>query len=152
MGNNFKFGKNSLSFLDDERLHPTIKLFMIDVLKESKYDISIIDGARIAAEQHELFEKGVSELDGYIDKSDHQIEKYDDNLGRAIDFIPYVKGLNIWDVDNTIISDIWSECFRAFLCVDRLWKQRGDDVGLELGWTYNIGGGRDYPHVGFKKL
>ena len=150
----YNFGKGSLSYLDNPHLHPQIKVFMLDVLKESKYDISIIDGARNTVCQRGLFKKGVTELDGINDLSDHQIEKYDDFLGRAIDIIPYVPHLHldIWNVLDNIVAMLWGELFRAILRVDRLWKQKGVDVGLELGWTYNIGKGRDYPHVSFKLL
>tara|TARA_R110000824_G_scaffold91480_3_gene222660 strand:+ start:3542 stop:3997 length:456 start_codon:yes stop_codon:yes gene_type:complete len=150
--NNYNYGARSLAYLTNENLHPKIYKFMIDVLSESKHDISIIDGIRTEETQGNLFELGLTELDGINELSDHQIEKYPDNLGRAIDCIPYVNGFDIWSVESPIVSDIWAEFFRALLRVDRLWKQRGVDVGLELGWTYNIGGGRDYPHIGFKKL
>lgn len=148
------WGKRSLSYLDDPRLHPKIKEFMTDVLKESKYDMSIIDGARNLHDQKVMFDNKRSELDGTTKLSDHQIEKYADHLGRAIDFIPYVPNLkiNIWKVSDTTTNLVWTECYRAILRVDRLWKQKGIDVGLEFGWTYNISGGRDYPHLGFKKL
>ena len=150
---NFKYGKGSLGYLDDTQLHPQIKIFMIEVLSISTVDISIIDGARNAETQRVHFDKGNSELDGTLKMSDHQIEKYvEDNLGRAIDCIPYVKGVDIWDVRDLTVSWVWCELFRALLRVDRLWKLKGIDVGLELGWTYDINGGRDYPHVSFKKL
>jgi len=149
----YNFGEGSLSYLDNPQLHPQIKIFMSEVLNISKVDISIIDGVRNVEQQQILFLKGVTELDGINELSDHQLEKYDDNLGRAIDVIPYVKGVNIWDVDNHKINLLWSELFRAILRVDRIWKQYHNiDVGLELGWTYDIGGGRDYPHISFKKL
>ena len=149
----YNFGKGSLSYLDNPQLHPQIKVFMSEVLKISKVDISVIDGVRNAEQQQILFLKGVTELDGINELSDHQLEKYDDNLGHAIDVIPYVKGVNIWDVDNHKINLLWSELFRVVLRVDRIWKQYHNiDVGLELGWTYDIGGGRDYPHISFKKL
>jgi len=149
----YNFGKGSLSYLDNPQLHPQIKVFMSDVLNISKVDISIIDGVRNVEQQQILFIKGVTELDGINELSDHQLEKYDDNLGRAIDVIPYVKGVNIWDVDDPKISNLWCELFRAILRVDRIWKQYHNiDVGLELGWTYDISGVRDYPHISFKKL
>ena len=147
----FIWGKGSLSYLEDARLHSKIKPFMDDVLKESKVDMSIIDGARNIHDQRVKFEDGVTELDGTTNLSDHQIEKYADHKGRAVDVIPYING-NVWDVVSPTVEASWSELFRALLRVDRLWKKKGIDVGLELGWTYNISGGRDYPHVGFTKL
>lgn len=148
----FKYGNGSLKYLDDKRLHPDIKYFMEDVLKESVVDISIIDGARTLYDQQVLFDKNVTELDGTNEQSDHQIEKYADHLGRAVDAIPAVKGVDIWDYKNLETVNAWSELFRAILRVDRLWKQKNIDVGLELGWTYNIGNIYDYPHISFKKI
>ena len=71
----FKWGEKSLTYLDDPRLHPKIKVFMSDVLRESRYDISIIDGARDKVEQFKLYQNGNTELDGVTYLSDHQIEK-----------------------------------------------------------------------------
>lgn len=150
--NDFRFIGKSKDILENKKLHPKIKEFMEDVLKESKYDISIIEGVRTQDAQISYFEKGLSELDGVEKMSDHQAEKYEDNLARAIDFIPYAPDKDIWVVEDLAVKNIWTECFRAILRVDRLWKQKGIDVGLELGWTYNIGSGRDYPHISFKGL
>ena len=151
---NHKYGKRSLSYLNNKKLHPSIKVFMVQVLRETKYDISVIRGASTAEEQKDLYILGKTMLDGENNLSDHQPIKFADNKGRAIDFMPYMPdlALDIWDVNNHVVANIWCECFRAILRVDRLWKNKGIDVGLELGWTYNINGGRDYPHIGFTKL
>ncbi len=150
---NYFYGQKSKSFLT-KNMHKMIFVFMDEVIKDSIYDISIIDGARDVNMQNKLFKKNKTELDGVKNLSDHQVEKYGDNLGRAIDFIPYIptNKLNIWDTTNPDVHMIWSECFRSILRIDRLWKEKGIDVGLELGFTYNIGSGRDYPHVSFKRL
>ena len=149
----FKWGSRSLGYLDDIRLEPTIKVFMTEALKESTVDITIIDGARTKVTQNAEYRKGTTWLDGINDLSDHQIEKYEDMLGRAVDVIPAVpKGRNLWDTSDDVVNVAWTELFRAVLRVDRLWKLKGVDVGLELGWTYNMKSGRDYPHIGFKLI
>lgn len=48
-------------------------------------DFMVFDGIRDAEEQHELFLKGASKLDGYDKISRHQD-------GRAIDLVPYESG------------------------------------------------------------
>ena len=148
---NFKWGTKSLNFLTT-RMHPTVKDFMDNVLKVSQVDISVIDGARDKYMQRQLFIDKKSELDGVNLISYHQVEKYSDNLARAIDVIPSSKTLNVWDVDKPEVSYLWLELYRALLRVDFEWKQRGIDVGLELGLAYNIAGGRDYPHISFTKI
>ena len=153
MMSKFRWGNRSLGYLDDERMHPLVRSFMNDVLDESTVDASVIDGARDKSDQAAMFKAKRSELDGVAGLSDHQVEKYEDGLARAIDVIPVMpKGLNVWLVEGSEVAAIWAELFRAILRVDRLWKSRGIDVGLELGWTYDIGGGRDYPHCSFKQM
>ena len=152
MSKDYKWGSRSLSHLDDPRMHPGVKKFMTEVLFESTVDLTAIDGARDADDQAKMFKGKKSSLDGVKRLSDHQIEKYPDNLCRAVDVIPACGKRNVWNVDEPYVAQIWSEYFRAMYRVDRLWKDKGVDVGLELGWTYDIHGGRDYPHASFKKL
>ena len=85
-----------------------------------------------------MFAKGASELDGVHQISDHQ-------TGMAIDVIPYLPGKDIWDVDDLEVKAAWFEVHRAF-------GRAGFKLGLqlELGVWYNIGGGRDYPHISVK--
>ena len=147
----YKWGTRSLEILQHALMHRKVYSFMDDVLRVSTVDFSVIDGVRKQSEQVKMFQDGLSELDGIMQKSDHQPNKFDDGLARAIDCIPVYDG-DIWDDSDVSALCAWSEFFRAILRVDRLWKMRGLDVGLELGWTYNIKKGRDYPHISFKKL
>ena len=61
----------------------------------------------------------------------------------AIDVIPYVKGLDIWAVDDARVAQAYLEMYRAFM---RASMKLG--LVLEYGLGYNIGkSGRDYPHI-----
>jgi len=134
----FKFGKRSREKLDgvDER----VKRLCEKALKYSTVDFSVIDGLRTQSEQKAMFDKGVSELDGQMFVSDHQ-------LGLAIDVIPYVDGLDPWDVDNDQVKLAYMEMYRAFM---RASMKLG--MLLEFGFGYNIGGGRDMPHISVKQM
>jgi len=134
----FKFGKKSKEKLDgvDER----VKRLCEKALKYSTVDFSVIDGLRTQSEQKAMFDKGASELDGQMFVSDHQ-------LGLAIDVIPYVDGLDPWDVDNVDVKLAYMEMYRAFM---RASMKLG--MLLEFGFGYNIGGGRDWPHISVKQM
>ena len=132
----YSFSQRSLDNLE------FVNTKLIDVarlaLKESKVDFSVIDGYRSEERQKALYEAGKSEADGVINKSAHQ-------SGKAIDVIPYVKGLDIWDTNNGEVAKAWIELYRAFMRASRIL-----DVNIEFGLGYNIGNGYDYPHIQLK--
>lgn len=132
----YKFGKNSKKKLTG--VLPKVQELAKRALKYSTVDFSVIDGLRSAAEQRAMYDKGASELDGTMKISDHQ-------TGCAIDVVPYVKGMDIWDVKDPVVAATWLEIYRAF---GRAAMKLG--IQLELGLYYNIGGGRDYPHISVK--
>lgn len=129
----FSFGKKSSEILKevDIKVQDLARL----ALEETEVDFSIISGVRTKEEQYALFSSGLSELDGIIKKSSHQ-------FGKAIDVLPYVKGLDCWDYNNPDVKLAWYEVHRAFLRAGRLLG-----LELELGLTYEIGGKPDYPHI-----
>lgn len=104
-------------------------------LEYTTQDFSIIDGFRTADEQSKLYSKGVTELDGINKLSAHQ-------SGLAIDIIPYASGVDIWNTSNDKVKALWLEVYRAFMRAGMKLNLR-----LEFGLGYNIGGGRDYPHI-----
>lgn len=132
----FKYGKRSRENLDG--VSPDVKALANLALEYSKIDMSIIDGFRTSKQQKKLFDKGLSELDGSNGISDHQTRM-------AIDFIPYVKGLDIWNVSEPEVAQVWLECYRGWLrAAMKL------NLALEFGLGYDINGGRDYPHISVK--
>jgi len=134
----FKFGTGSLDNLDgvDDRVIMLCK----KALKYSTVDFSVIDGLRTQSEQKALFDAKKSELDGMMLTSDHQ-------LGLAIDVVPYIKGMDVWDVKDPEVAAAWLELYRAFMrAAMKL------NMVLEFGVGYNIAGGRDYPHISVKQM
>lgn len=134
--NNFKFGKRSKENLagTKQKVRELAEL----ALMYSTVDFSVIDGLRTTEQQQEMFKAGKSELDGVYKKSDHQ-------SGKAIDVIPYVDDIDIWAVDNPKVAFVWLELYRALMrAAMKL------DMKIEFGVAYNIGGGRDYPHISWK--
>jgi len=129
----YRFGKTSLSRLVgvDNKLVEVAKT----AINISKQDFTIVEGLRTPERQLELYEKGMSELDGYKNISSHQ-------LGEAIDIAPYKDGKLLWSLTN---SREWLEIGRAMLRAARL-----HDVDIEWGIGYNIGTGYDAPHFQLK--
>lgn len=87
---NYRLSQRSLNRL--EGVNP----ILIDILKiaiiNSPYDFGIPmwGGLRTAEDQHQLFLRGVSQLDGYNKKSNHQ-------SGNAFDIYLYINGKASWD-------------------------------------------------------
>jgi len=140
---NFAFGKRSKSFLygNDERgpVVDVVAKLCEKALYYSTVDFSIIDGKRTEAQQQDMFNSGKSELDGVEKLSDHQ-------YGMAIDVLPivHVDGVkvNSFDVSIPEVKLGWLELYRAFM---RASFKLG--LVLEFGFGYNVGGGRDNPHI-----
>lgn len=132
----FVFGKRSKKKL--KNVNEVVKRVCKRALAESTVDFSVIDGFRTQEQQKEMYDKGVSELDGTNNISDHQ-------TGMAIDVIPVLKGKNIWDTEDLEVRSAWLEVYRAFM---RAGMKEG--AQLEFGLGYNISGGRDWPHISIK--
>lgn len=132
----FVFGKRSKKKL--KNVNEVVKRVCKRALAESTVDFSVIDGFRTQEQQKEMYDKGVSELDGTNKISDHQ-------TGMAIDVIPVLKDKNIWDTEDLEVRSAWLEVGRAMMRAARL-----EGVQAEWGITYNISGGRDWPHFSIK--
>ena len=132
----FLFGKKSKKKL--EGTNEVVQRVCKRALEISTVDFSIIDGFRTQKQQKKMFDKGASELDGTMRISDHQ-------TGMAVDVIPYIRGMDVWDTKDLAVRSAWLEIYRAFM---RAAMQ--EDVQLEFGLGYNISGGRDWPHISFK--
>jgi len=137
----FSFGSKSRDKLSDV---DSIMLELCErALKESDIDFSIIEGFRTKEQQKALYDQGLTELDGYMSLSAHQ-------MGYAVDILPYVRDengsmLDCWNYNNPKVRLAWFEVYRAFLREARLMS-----LTLELGLTYNINGVIDYPHIEIK--
>ena len=84
-------------------VHPDLGRLMTEAIKNTPIDFTITDGGRTAATQHSLWLKGrdangkvinasqvVTNADGYINKSNHQVKS--DTYFHAVDLYPYVDG------------------------------------------------------------
>lgn len=88
----FVFGRRSMRNL--ETCHPALQLVAKEALRFSPYDFSIIEGHRSIERQQELFEKGMTKIDGVSRKGKHNYDP-----AQAFDFLPYpasVNGVNVW--------------------------------------------------------
>lgn len=88
----YKLSKRSLNRL--EGVNPLLIAIAVDAITESPYDygIAVLGGKRTAEEQHNLFIKGKSNCDGFVNKSYHQ-------SGNAFDIVCYKDGSITWDRD-----------------------------------------------------
>lgn len=79
---NYVFGSRSLSNL--ETCHDDLQMLMKEVLIWTPIDFSIIEGHRALERQQQLFEQGMSKLDGVTKVSLHQ-----NDPSHAVDIAPY---------------------------------------------------------------
>lgn len=84
-------------------------------------------GVRSALTQNKLYKKGVSQCDGYIKISDHQ-------LGKALDFFAYVDHRATWEYEPMAI-------------VAAAHLQAANELGIKLGWGGLWKSPKDYPHL-----
>ncbi|PKG39699.1 M15 family metallopeptidase [Psychromonas sp. Urea-02u-13] len=97
-------------------------------LELSAFDFAITSGHRTEAEQHDLYLKGHSQLDGVNRKSKHQHAK-------AIDFMAYDEsGKPTWDMHY------YREISEAF-------KQASRELNIPIVWGGDWNSFKDGPHV-----
>ncbi len=107
MNNNFKFGKGSLSHL--ENIQPELRACVELALTLSEIDFSVVEGLRSPARQVELFEEGLTQtLDSY-----HLV-------GRAVDLYP-------WTGMTNHSPEAYKKLARAMF-------KASQRLGLEIEW------------------
>lgn len=89
----FKLGSRSMKEL--EGVHPDVVKCVQLAIKYTTQDFGVHDGIRTAAEQRALFNRRVSQRDGYTNKSEHQIQET--GFGHAVDLVPWHNGRFVWD-------------------------------------------------------
>jgi peptidoglycan L-alanyl-D-glutamate endopeptidase CwlK len=98
----YKLSNRSISRLDG--VHPVLIAIFTEAIKTSPYDYGIpqFGGCRTAEDQNMLYQRGrelpgsiVTNVDGYIKKSNHQPKE--DGLGHAVDIYAYVNGKASWN-------------------------------------------------------
>lgn len=76
-------------------VHPGLAAVVERALGMTTVDFAVHDGLRTATEQHELFRRGASQLDGYRKLSKHQAQA--DGFGHAVDLVPWLEGRLRWE-------------------------------------------------------
>ena len=137
MAQKFNWGQNSLNRMKgvDERLVRVLfRAIRIASRKMDGVDLSIpqLGGLRTADQQNKLFENKLSRCDGYEIKSYHQ-------SGRAIDVIPYIKGVNVYSLPK-------EEMELAFYKVASCMLEAVAKENVKLNWGGNWKTFKDLPH------
>jgi peptidoglycan L-alanyl-D-glutamate endopeptidase CwlK len=141
MAQKFQWGQTSLNRMKgiDERLIRVLfRAIRIASKKKDGVDMSIpqFGGIRTADEQNKLFENGFSKCDGYDKKSYHQ-------SGRAVDVIPYVKGVNPYSLPKEEQELLFHKVAVCML-------EAAAQENIKLNWGGNWKGWLDRPHFAIK--
>ena len=88
----YKLSRRSLQRLSG--VTPLLIAIVVDSIKDSPHDFGIpqYGGLRTAEDQNYLYQRGVSQRDGYVKESYHQ-------SGKAFDIYGYVEGKATWNKD-----------------------------------------------------
>lgn len=141
MSRKFQWGQTSLNRMKD--VDPRIVKVLFRAIrimsrKKDGIDLTIpwMGGKRKADEQNALFLKGVSKCDGFEKLSNHQ-------SGLAIDVIPYIKGVNFYEMPS-IEQDF------LFYKVASVMLEAAAIEGVKMSWGGNWSSWRDCPHYEIK--
>ena len=127
-----KFGVKSEQRLLDANL--VFQLLCRRVLERSVIDFGITRSYSTPEEQYKLFLSGVSKLDGYENKSNHNF-----NPSNAIDFVAYV-GTNI----------TWESKYYYYIA--GLFESCAKEIGVEIRWGGNFDMDNDIGEQSFNDL
>lgn len=128
---NFKFSKNSLDRLNHEKLHPDLKRLMIEAIKTSPIDFSVLETVRTVAQQKSNVAKGVSRTM----KSRHIPSTNASGLCEAIDIAPYP--IN------------WHDIKRFILLANHI-KETAKSLNIGIVHGGDWKSFKDYPHYELK--
>lgn len=126
----YSFGERSKENL--RMVHPSLIKLCYEVIKN--VDFTVIEGYRSTARQKELYEEGLSQIDGETQKSNHN---YKPSL--AIDVIPYEKGHNPFDGSE-----------KSELMFYRLYREfhiASKKLDIPIGWGGLWENFKDFPHI-----
>lgn len=90
---NFVFGSKSRSEM--KGMHPSLIAVLNRSIQITRQDFCVFDGRRSAHEQNSLYQRGLSQLDGYNRISKHQVQS--DGYVHAADLVPWIDGDPVWD-------------------------------------------------------
>lgn len=127
----FYFSKNSLKKLYDPKLHNDIRRLMLEAIKDSPMDFSILETTRTVEQQIKNINKGASTTI----KSRHIPSFTKSGLCEAIDIAPYP--IN------------WKNIERFKKLSEHIFK-KAKELGIEIEWGGNWTSLKDYPHYQLK--
>lgn len=81
----YSFGVKSLNLLNNPQLNPTLRLLMIEAIKDSPLDFTILETVRTIERQRELVKQGKSQTN----KSRHIPSTNVSGYAEAVDIAPY---------------------------------------------------------------
>ncbi|MFA0097397.1 M15 family metallopeptidase [Vibrio splendidus] len=109
-------------------VHGDLKKVVRRALELSPYDFGITEGLRTAKRQAQLYQEGLSQLDGVRRPSRHQ-------SGHAIDFVAY-------DENNKVTWD-----FKYYAAISRAFKQAARELNVAIVWGGDWKSLKDGPHI-----
>ncbi len=124
-----KFSKNSLEKLNHPRVHPKLKKLMLEAIKETPIDFTIIESVRCYEKQKMYMQKGVTKTM----RSKHIPKSNKSGLCEAIDIAPYP--INWGDIER----------FKKLSCHI---KETAKNLSINIVWGGDWGW--DYPHYELK--
>lgn len=119
----FSLGAKSVANLS--RVHPDLQMVVRRAITMTTQDFCVYDGARTAEEQNALFKNGVSQKDGFKNKSNHQVTA--DGFGHAVDLVPWVDGRPTWD-------DTWTRHYDVALAMSLAAKSLATKIKWGGNW------------------
>lgn len=123
----FKFSKKSLLKLNHSAIHPLIKKLMLEAIKTSPLDFTIIETVRTIEQQKVNVKKGVSKTM----KSRHIPSTNKSGLCEAIDIAPYP--INWKDI-------------KGFIELSKHIKKTALKLGIKIEYGGDWKSFKDYPH------
>lgn len=123
----FYFSKNSLKKLYDPKLHNDLRKLMLEAIKDSPIDFSVLETTRTIEQQIKNVQKGVSKTL----KSRHIPSTNKSGFCEAIDIAPYPVN--------------WKNIGRFKKLSEHIFK-KANELGIKIEWGGNWTSFKDYPH------
>lgn len=127
----FKFSNKSLDKLNNVKMHPRLRTLMLEAIKTSPIDFTVIETVRTLEQQRKNLAKGVSKTL----KSRHIPSSNKSSLCEAVDIAPYP--INWKDINS-------------FKKLAEHIKKTADMLKISIEWGGDWKTFKDYPHYQLK--
>ncbi len=128
----YKFGAKSLAKLNDKQVHPKIKQLMLEAIKTSPMDFTILETVRSEKTQQIYYKRGATRTM----KSRHIPSSNLSGFCEAVDIAPF-------PID-------WKN-IQAFKNLAEHIKSVAKKLGIEINWGGDWRTFKDYPHFELKR-